>query len=152
MNTTQQWSEEQKRLLYEYYPHISNIEISKMIGRTVDAVRSYARKRGLRKSPERVREFIRELHSSDVIAKSIRTRKERAAADYRRWKNDIPQKTRLHFSNQSTRKIKYRYFLRSHGYIETGEKNIAYYDNNTHRSARIERTAINKYNIRIYPR
>lgn len=54
------WDSEQVRTLYANYRYRSNLELAKMLGRSVKSVVSKAHALGLTKNPERLREMGRE--------------------------------------------------------------------------------------------
>lgn len=148
----QRWTEEEKRLLREFYPHMTTREFAPLVGRAADAVKNYAQTHGIYKTPGQRKRAIALLRAPDVQERAKRARGVTIESERRRWKNDLPQRTRICFSGQTRKKINYRRYLRSIGYIEhEGEKNVAYYDDNTRRSARCEATAFQKYNIRTFP-
>lgn len=144
------WTEEEKRLLREFYPHMTTREFAPLVGRNANAVKSYAQQRGIYKTPEQRKRAIAAFIAPEVRERANQTRRATFKSERRRWKNDLPQRTRIYFSGQTRKKVNYRRYLRLLGYIEyEDEKNVAYYDDNTHRSARCEATALSKYNIKI---
>lgn len=146
------WSEEHHQMLIQYYPYMSTRELAQMLGRTQYAVQKYAQKHGVKKAPERRYAGLAAMHTPEAKAKSLQTRRELIKSERRRWRNDLPQRTKYHFSGQSMQKRMFRSHLHRKGYIELEDvKNVVFYDENTNRCAQSERTALTKYNIKTLP-
>lgn len=71
-------------------------------------------------------------------------------ADKRRWKWDLPQKTKFRFSHQSVSKTNYRHNMKKKGYIVDVDHNICYYPSEEMRRPRAERNGA-KYGIKFMP-
>lgn len=70
--------------------------------------------------------------------------------DKRRWKWDLPQKTKFRFSAQTVSKRSFRYNMKKHGYIVDRDKNIFYYPNEEMRRPIAERNGA-KHGITFLP-
>lgn len=141
------WTEPELELLKAHYSESLQRDIVALLpNRTAGAIRERARTMGLRKS-DACRKKMSDIRSAST------TRKERLEqlrqSERRKWRLDIPQRTRWHFSAQTEAKYAYRYYMRKCGYIEcANQKNVLYYTNDMARHTKAEAGAA-RYGIRV---
>jgi hypothetical protein len=87
--------------------------------------------------------------NAERIRTSAAKRRETLKAEKRRVLFGLEQKTKLKVVAAPHKKVSYRYVLKKRGYIVTRGSNVVYYDSNTSRSERAERTATEKYRFII---
>ena len=142
------WTPADKDWLRQHYPDTPTDECAAYLGRTVWATQKVARQTGVRKSP---RYMATVRYGAEVCARIAQTRKALIAADRRRWKNDLPQRTRIHFSNQSDAKMSWRSAMRKAGYLEfADDKNRMYYPDGLERHPKLEASA-KRHNVVVLP-
>ena len=90
-------------------------------------------------------------NGAEYRAKLSRVKKELMASERRRWKNDLPQKTRYHFGVQSKAKMDWRGAMRKAGYLEfADDKNRMYYPDGLKRHPRMEANG-KRHNVVVLP-
>lgn len=147
-NARKKWTENDAATLRRLYPNNPAAVIARLLGRTARAVNVKADRMDLRKSYMFL--LVNSMHLYSPEGKAARQRV--INSDRRRWRNDLPQKTRFHFSNQTADKISFRFRMRRKGYVEyKEEKNVMYYDEHTRRSLVMEQRALMRHNIRVRP-
>ena len=108
-----------------------------------------ARKQRLRKKEFFINNGV--FIGETVIQRRAKKRKELIAAERRRWKNDLPQRTRIHFSNQTRGKMDWRYEMRKAGYVEfKDDKNRMYYPDGLTRHPKLESHS-SRWNVEVLP-
>ena len=90
------------------------------------------------KKGESLVERLGEKKNEERKQKSVVSRNETIKKEKRRVLFGLPQKTKLKVTTQPREKVLLKYTLRKHGYILDEENRIAYYNDTTKRSARIE--------------
>lgn len=87
--------------------------------------------------------------NAERIINSAKARRKTVEAEKRRVLFGLPQKTKLKVISGGHNKSAYRHVLRKRGYIiQKGARDV-FYDENTNRSAKAERTAFEKYRFYI---
>lgn len=142
-----------------YYPDMTASEISARFGYSKTRINTWAKRLGIRHSPETEERIMKE--SADRLTEARRNMDHKAAHDKwrRRRKLDeirimsgLRQKTRFKFATLSTqgRQTVWR-FVRDFNYFTIdGERNTLYYDSETHRTP-FEARHEKKYGIRFMP-
>lgn len=87
--------------------------------------------------------------NAERIIKSAKARRKTVEAEKRRVMFGLEQKTKLKVINGGHNKSSYRHILRKRGYIVQRGARDVFYDENTNRSAIVERTAFEKYRFHI---
>ena len=148
MTHPRQWTPADKEWLRQHYPDTPTDECAAYLGRTTIAARRCAEKMRLRKSPQ----FMATVrYDAEFRTRESRARKAMIAADRRRWKNDLSQRTRIHFSNQGRAKYSWRYNMRKAGYLEfADDKNRMYYPDGLKRHPRMEANG-KRHNVVVLP-
>ena len=143
----ERWTQEELQLLTSHYGNTLRSEMLALLpNRTARAICEKARTMGLSKS-----DACRQRLFATMLASPIRKEhlEKLRQSERRKWKADIPRRTRWHFSNQSETKRAYRYYMRKRGYIEIiGHKNVLYYTNSMKRHPKAEAGA-SRYGIKI---
>ena len=142
------WTSAEVGWLREHYPDTPTDECVAHLGRTAGAVRKYANAMGVKKSAHYM---ATERYGAKVLARVSQSRKALIVSERRRWKNDLPQRTRLHFGNQSRAKMKWRFNMRRAGYVEfKDDKNKMYYAEGLKRHPKMEATG-KRHNVVVLP-
>ena len=148
MTANRLWTSAEVGWLREHYPDTPTDECAAYLGRNLRAVCRFASKIGVKKSAHYM---ATERYSARVRARVSQTRKALIASERRRWKNDLPQRTRIHFGNQSQAKMKWRHRMRKVGYVEfKGDKNKMYYAEGLKRHPKMEATG-ERHNVIVMP-
>lgn len=142
------WTAAEVGWLREHYPDMPTRDCAAYLGRTVRAVQKYAVRKGLKKSPQYI---ATERYGAEARAHLSQVRRAMLTKDRRRWKNDLPQRTRIHFSNQSRAKIDWRFNMRKAGYVEfADDKNKMYYADGLERHPKMEAHG-KRHNVVVLP-
>lgn len=143
------WTEAEIEWLRQHYADTRTSECCKHLGRSTLAVIMQARRQRLRKREFFINNGV--LIDEKVIQHRAQKRKKLIAADRLRWKNDLPQHTRLHFSNQTRGKMDWRYEMRKAGYVEfKDDKNRMYYAEGLQRHPKMESHS-SRWNVEVLP-
>ena len=143
------WTPAELDWLRHHYPDTPPGECMAYLGRGRDEIRRRANKMGLRKSSQYM--ATERWNGAEYRAKLSRAKKELMASERRRWKNDLPQKTRYHFGNQGEAKINWRGAMRKAGYLEFADaKNRMYYPDGLKRHPRMEANG-KRHNVVVLP-
>lgn len=153
--THRRWTAEQLAYVADHYADMPNADIARATGHTRQAVETYAKRAGLRKSAayietnkERSAAFLRSMPRDKAVAAAARTR----AREQTRVALGLPQKTRLILKSPETpAKMNYRHRMHHYGYREFADtKDVLYYDEHTRRRPLSEARAAT-HNITIRP-
>ena len=159
-------TEAQKQWFIDNYPDRFNHDIAAELGVSTRTVMRWAFIFGLKKSDEFMLRFRlnnllhyagnprtavsrltpeQEAERRAKISASIRRtlKKERARVTF-----GLPQKTKINVCPMCQAKKNFRWQMRRYGYTIDEDKRIMYYDENTHRSKRLERKNQHWYKIR----
>ena len=148
MTQLRQWTPADKDWLRQHYPDTPTDDCAAYLGRSVYATSNRANIMRLKKSPQ----FMAALWFSPEHRTRISlARKAVVISDRRRWKNDLPQRTRLHFRTQSQSKYAWRFRMRRAGYVEfADDKNRMYYPDELKRHPRLEAHA-KRHHVVVLP-
>ena len=142
-------TDEQIAWLKEVYPNMRNEDIARRLGMAKPTLRRFILQYGLKKSEEyynrsryqpghdRTRERgveAEKLRAQRISESNRRVRKK----EHARVLFGLPQRTKLSVVRQNRGRVSFRYYLKKKGYILDEENRIAYYDEHTRRSKRME--------------
>ena len=148
MTHPRRWTPADKDWLRQHYPDTPTDECAAYLGRSVNAVNWYAKAMGLTKDPHYMATV---RYGAEFWERVLQIRRAQIASERRRWKNDLPQRTRIHFSSQSREKHAWRARMRRAGYVEfADDKNRMYYPDGLERHPKMEATG-KRHHVVVLP-